>query len=328
MFDFFDHCIFCGTALPDSRSGEGEHVFPDGIYGFWRSYDVCVECQQALGKEVDVLATRDLSLLNAMELLKLKDTNPNLDNLAWQGEDTLDRRKVPMVKRGHKMRVKVSKTHDFLECSEDDLQKLAKPWLRGLLRPKFSEQEFEAEYRRFMDAYRNLSPGEKYESEVFGYSIRRRQTTNVRVENPTPADFTRLVAKIAVYFIHYALPRLKLSTVQEVQMLRDHARHGEPLKPFTILRQRTFEDELCHPFHRVAVSPSDLHVMVDISIFANIHWRIVLHTSEPLILKDNDGRQAHQFLFILDFKDLSDRHKYVGFKYNDEEDVVWSEVQG
>jgi hypothetical protein len=81
MFDFFKNCIFCNAPLPETRSDEGEHIFPESVYGFWRSHDLCSSCQQVLGNEVDILAIQNVSLLNAMEILKLKDTGTHLDQL-------------------------------------------------------------------------------------------------------------------------------------------------------------------------------------------------------------------------------------------------------
>jgi hypothetical protein len=328
VFNFFPNCIFCSAPLAESRTGVGEHVFPDGIFGFWRSYDVCTACQEAFGKEVDCLAIQNVSLLNAMELLKLKDTGPHLDNLAWSGEDTLDKRKVPMVKRGSKMRVKVIKTDGFLECAEDDLEKIARPWLNKILRRRLSKEAFEAEYERFMIAYRKLAPGETYHSKAFGYSIRRRQTINVRVVNPTPPSFTRLIAKIVVCFVHYAFPKDKVALIRELQMLKDHARHGKPLDPPCINPLRHSEEETHQLFHRVVVDPDGLTIIVDISFFGCVHWRTLLHSTEPLILRDLDGRQAEEFFFVLDFANLSDRRKRAAFKYPNSEGFAWAEVQG
>jgi hypothetical protein len=328
MFEFFRSCIFCNADLPEDRSDEGEHIFPESIYGFWRTHDVCLECQQTLGNEVDVLATKDVSLLNAMEILKLKDTGPHLDHLPWSGEDTVDKQRVPMVKRGPNFRIKVTKTDDFLECSENDLDKLARPWLRELSRGRLSDDQFEIEYARFIETYKKLAPGETYHSDVFGYSIRRRQTTNVRVDTPNPPAFTRLVAKIVTCFVHYAFPYEKLAAIEELPMLREHARFGRPLRPFTINPLRPLEDGKYFPFHRVVVYPDARITMVDTTFFGNIGWRTVFHSTEPLLIKDDEGRQAEEMLFVLDFTNLANRNKYAGFKYPNNEEINWYEVRG
>ena len=304
MFVFFPNCLFCDAKLPEERSDEGEHVIPESIYGFWRSHDVCQKCQQILGNEVDTLASRNVSLLNAMGFLKLKDTGPHLDHLSWTGEDTIDKRRVPMIKRGPNFRVKVTKSDDFFECSENDLPKLAKPWLRQVTEGKLSDDEFEAEYKRFTEEYMKLSPGETYHSKSLGYSIRRRQTTNLRVENPTPASFTRLVAKIVVYFIHYAFTSKMVASVKELQGLKDHARLGTPLPNLVVFPQPPPEEGKFFPFHRVDVYPSHPLTFIDITFFGNVTWRVLLHSKEQLTIKNEEGKLAEEMLFILDFSDL------------------------
>jgi hypothetical protein len=263
-----------------------------------------------------------------MEGLKLKDTGPHLDHLPWSGEDTVDKRRIPMVKRGPDFRIKVTKTPDFLECSDSDLDKLARPWLRDLTRGKLSHEQFEAEYARFREAHLKLKPGETYDSKIFGFSIRRRQTTNVRVETPIPQAFTRLIAKIVTYFIHYAFPHNKLPAIEELHALRNHARYGDALKPFTINPLRPLTEGTFYPFHRVVVYPDKRITMIDTTFFGNAGWRTVLHSSEPLFIKDTEGRQAEEMLFVLDFSNLDNRRKFAGFRYPNEEEINWQELQG
>ncbi len=315
MFEDFANCIFCNSTLDGARSKEGEHVFPESIYGFWRSHDVCADCQQVLGNEVDSLATQTVPILNAMEGLKLKDTGAQLDHLQWSAEDTLDKRKVPVVKRGSTFRPKVTRNQNSFQCPENDLGKLARLWLRQLTQARLSDQEFDAEFARFSDGYWRLKAGETYRSEIFRCSVRRGHMTNVRVDVPIPPTFTRLIAKIVTYFLHYAFPHDKLVTIEEFQMLRDHARYGHSLKPFTINPIPPLHEGQYLPFHRVAVYPDKGMPMVDTTFFGNMGWRTVLHTTEPLFIADAEGLPVEAMFFVLEFGDLAKRQKYIGVKY-------------
>jgi hypothetical protein len=328
MFEFFDTCIFCNSQLPKSRVGEGEHIFPKSVYGFWRTYDVCAKCREAFCNEVDSLAIREIAILNAIESLRLKDTGPLLDNLTWRGEDTIDKRRIAMVKRGPNFRVKVNKADDFLECSERDSDKIVKPRLRELTRGKLSDEEFERQYLLLRQACLSLAPGETLHSEVFGCSIRRGQTTDFRVQNSKPSAITRLIAKIVTCFIHYAFPANKLECIEELQMLRDHARHGVALKQFTVNRLRPSEDGKYYRFHRVDVYPDGRIALIDTTFFGSIAWRTLLHSTEALVIKDDDGRLAEEMLLLLDFSNLDNRRKYAGFKYANEDEIGWREVKG
>ncbi|MFC2076600.1 hypothetical protein ACFLT7_05910, partial [candidate division KSB1 bacterium] len=273
MFERLPNCIFCDTSLPELRSGVGEHIFPESIFGFWRSYNVCSDCQTALGEEVDCLATQNIELLNAVEALELRNINRHLDNLAWHGKDTLDKRRVRMAKVGSKVRIKVTNEHDFLECSEQDLDKLAKPWLRERTRGRISNADFETEYSRLKSEYPKLNPGESYHSNEFGYAICRREVGNFKVDNPTPPSFTRLIAKIVTYFMHYVFPYNKLKNMDEFQMLTEHARYGNLLKPFTINPLSRAQNKSYNTIHQICFHLDDLIILVDTTFFGKISWR-------------------------------------------------------
>jgi hypothetical protein len=328
MFNLLADCIFCSSSLPEERIGVGEHIFPESIFGFWRSYDVCSKCREVFGNEVNRLAIQDLSLLNAMETLKLKDTGPHLKNLPWTGEDTLDKRKISMVRRREGFRLKVVRSDDFMECSEEDLDKLIKPWFQALTLGTLSADEFQAECKLLIEEYRRLAPGETYRSQSIGYSIRRRQTVNIQIENPTPENFTRLIAKIVTCFLHYAVPYSQLANIQELDMLKAHAHRGESLAPFTINPLRPLEDGLFYPFHRIGIYPGRGVTMTDITFFRNIGWRTVLHTPESLHIVDSEGRMLEYLLFVLNFSNLQARNKHLGLKLSNQEDMEWYDVVG
>lgn len=58
MFNYFQKCIFCFSSLPTYPSGDGEHVIPKNINGFWRVYDVCDLCREYFGTNVDHLSSQ------------------------------------------------------------------------------------------------------------------------------------------------------------------------------------------------------------------------------------------------------------------------------
>ncbi|MCG8606368.1 HNH endonuclease, partial [bacterium] len=69
MFKTYDRCIFCFNELSPHSDGDGEHVIPRGVYGFWRIYDVCDECKEHFGDKIDQLALKNLYILNAIKIL-------------------------------------------------------------------------------------------------------------------------------------------------------------------------------------------------------------------------------------------------------------------
>ncbi len=326
MFDIFKNCLFCNTSLPDSRSGDGEHIFPESIFGFWRSYDVCPQCQKVLGDEVDVLAIKTVPILNGLEALNLKDTNPHLDQMNWSGEDNLNKRKISMIKRGSKFRMKLTKTDDYLECGEENLDNFAKSWLRDKTRDSLTPEQFESEYTNFKSVYNNLSPGNTYHSEIFGYTIRRNQAKNVHIDNPIPSNITRLIAKIVTYYIHYSFSHNQLGFIEELQSIREHARYGTPLNNNNINPLRALEENKYYPFHRVAFYPDERITIIDTTFFGNLGWRTFLHSSEPLIIKDLENKPVESLFYVLDFTNIYQRKKYLGIKYPGHDEATWYDI--
>ncbi len=45
-FSHFANYLFCVNTLPpqEERKGDGEHVIPQNIFGFWKSHDICNNC--------------------------------------------------------------------------------------------------------------------------------------------------------------------------------------------------------------------------------------------------------------------------------------------
>jgi hypothetical protein len=121
MFSWHKNCLFCFKALPelDQRKGEGEHIIPKNIYGFWKSYDICSECKEYFGKNIDILSLKNPNLLNAIKELKLPYADTVFDNISYSARDTIDNRSIKMVRKKGKFRIKVSQIrNNFFECAE------------------------------------------------------------------------------------------------------------------------------------------------------------------------------------------------------------------
>lgn len=97
--------------------------------------------------------------------------------------------------------------------------------------------------------------------------------------------------------------------------MKEHARFGYPLKDFTINPIGALHQGEYFPFHRVAVAPDKHMPAVDTTFFGNATWRTVLHTTEPLLIADPEGRPVEWMFMGLEFGDLSKRKKYVGVTY-------------
>lgn len=328
MFAFFKTCLFCSNPLPDIRNGEGEHIFPKSILGFWRSHDVCLECIAYFGRSVDRLAVQNTELIDAISDLRLNNVEPLLENISWKSNDTVQPRTVKMVRRKGKLRVKVTKLDDFLECDETNFEQVGSLWLWEILRGRLSKQAFDAEFASFAKEYRKLKPGESYNSSKFGFTIRRGQTTNAQPEKTFPDEFTRLVAKIVYSFLNYAVRQVDVDLIEEYHSLREHARFDKPLKPFTINWLRP-ADNKHYPFHSITIYPEHRYCLVDTTFFGKVTWRTVLHTSGEIELEDVEKKSKPEaFRLILDFRNLQNRIKFGGYKFKHSESFAWYEIDG
>lgn len=328
MFAFYRNCLFCNVALPDVRSGEGEHVIPRSILGFWRIHDVCHDCISFFGQSVDRLAVQNTEILDAMKHLGIGNVDSLLENVSWKAQDVLDNRPVQMIRRKGEFRIKTTKLEDFIECAEDRIDQIARPWLWQILRGKLSKEQFDEEFHGFLDAYKTLQVGESYTSSKFGFTIKKGQTKGVQVERAHPEEFTRLIAKIVCCFLHYSVRPVDLTSIEEIHNLRNHARHNDPLVPFLINWLRPLEGTTPQPFHSLTVFPEKSYCIVDTAFFGIASWRAFLHTNSPLEIPDPEGRKAEALRLILDFHSPDNRMKFTGYKFPESDSFDWYDMIG
>jgi len=316
MFKFYGYCIFCFKKLPAEPKGEGEHVIPKNIYGFWRIHDVCEECRKYFGANIDQLSLQNVNILNAMTYLKLPDADRLFENLPYVGTDTIDKRKIRMTRKAGRFKIKSAAIDkDFLECSEDDWEKFGVRWLEKNVHQKVSKDIFHKEIERLKVEYNALQPGETAHSDLLGYSIRKRQTHNVEVHSEALPPMTKLIAKTVVCFLWQVLSPQQIVTIPDFEMLVRYARFGGELRKYLINWCSLTEEVKYHKFHRLTVHVFANTQIVDVTLFGHPNWRTVLGSTSPIIMKDRKGVELEEVQLILDFENLENREKYVGLKY-------------
>ena len=223
MFSLYENCLFCAAHLPEphQRSGEGEHVIPKNIYGFWRSHDVCEDCKQYFGRNIDNLSLRNGELVKAIQELRLPNADSVFDDLSYQAKDTIDGSPVKMVRKKGAYKIKVSQIGDhFFECAEVDWPKIGLDWIRNTIPASLSPETVEREINRLREKYDKLQPGETAHSEKLGITIKKKQTQNIQFHPKSFLPISPLIAKIAVCFLYYSLP------LQEIGKLCGCTRYG------------------------------------------------------------------------------------------------------
>lgn len=326
MFNFYNNCLFCFAPLPEIPSGDGEHVFPKNIYGFWRIYDVCETCMKHFGDNVDQLSLQNPQILKAIEQLQLPNAEKYYEQIKFEGTDTVDSIKIKMIRKDGRFKTKAQEINeDFFECSEEDWQNIGVKWLKQ--KTNLSSEEFKVEIEKLTEQYNSLKPGETVTSSKLGFTIRKRSVKDVKIDETNIPSISPLISKIVVSFLHYILTVDELVSLDKIEDLINNARHLQDLPPYTINWCALSQEPRYHKFHRIWLSFIDNSIFVDVTFFGYPNWRVILNSSEPIIKHDLDGRLIKEIIFILDFEDKDNRKKHIGFIYEDSDSPVFYELE-
>jgi len=322
-FHIYENCIFCFNPIAENSIGVGEHVIPESIYGFWRVFDVCKDCMKYFGDNVDQLAVKDVHLLNALHKLNLKDVEPYYSNFQFKGKDTIDGKDVKMVRRKKNFKAKVINNDNYIiQFNEKDFDPVGIPWLKKQLQFKNPKKLIDGELNDLNENFKKLEPGEIYNS-ILGFSIKKGEISDVKLDNNAIAPITPLISKVALSFLCYFLQIEQLSKIQELDILRMHARFNKNLNENLINCCPIFEEKSYGMWHgiRLLIKPNLL--LLDICFFGYVNWRIVLHADNLILKMDNEKGNVEILAFELHFEDLNNRKKYFMVKYQNSEDVYY-----
>jgi hypothetical protein len=329
MFSLYENCLFCFSELPDpsQRRGQGEHVIPRNIYGFWKSQDICDSCKRYFGLKVDNLALKNAELVKAITELNLPNIDSVLDSHAYQAKDTINDSKVKMVRKKGKFKIKVTKTKNhFFECAEEDWPKIGLEWIRSTAPTSFPIEVIETEIRNLEEQYKKLKPGETVRSDKLGITVRKRQVRGVEFDTSSFLSISPLIAKIAVCFLYYCLSPEELEKIKEVEMLRSHARHSKPIDNYVINWFPPIKKTPYYRWHRITLEPFGKTLLLDITLFGYPNWRIIATSEDKLSVKYRNGQPVRMLYLVFDFSDFLDKKKYLGFKYQDNNQIEWYDL--
>lgn len=321
MFRHFKHCIYCFSKLPETPQGVGEHIIPQSIYGFWRVYDVCSTCIKYFGDNVDQLAIKDIHILHAMSELYLSNVDKYLDEMPYVSTDSSLDRKIPMRRKHGRYKNKVVVDgNKYLECAEEDWERLGLQWLKRL--SKLNAQDFEIEANRLKEAYLKLKPGQEVDSPLLQCKIRKGQTKNIQYDTTKLPNIAQLIAKITIPFLAYSLKGQQILDIKEIDSLTKFARFGESSDALNISKLPVNENNHAHPFHRLWLSSLGNIVFVDITFFGKVHWRVILTKSKPLIIETDNNEVFDELILVFNFENLNKREKNLLLKKNEEENYI------
>src|SRR3990172_9257394 len=123
---FFKYCIYCDIELPEpeKRTGDGEHIIPRNIFGFWKSRDVCEGCIKFFNEKIDDLPLQNLEIINAVKNLGLDNKSVFESNLKYQGIDLYNSQRLDFITNRGKKVIKSISTETFSQYKEEDFYTL------------------------------------------------------------------------------------------------------------------------------------------------------------------------------------------------------------
>lgn len=317
LFRIYKYCIFCSKELPPQvqRSGEGEHVIPKSIFGFWRSYDVCEDCRKYFGDNVDQLATQNPLIIDSMKQLNLGNPEKYYEQLNFIGKDIHSNQPVKMIRRNRNYKSKTIISEKYIECSERDFDQLVIKNFRMTLSSTYNSEELEQKLTEIKEAYFKLNIGGSIIDPVLG-EIKRRQISNVEYDQENLPSITPLIAKIIFTAVHYFIKPSLLSNFILYDEFRNHSRFNSKIPDYTINPCIIRKSAKRYPFHCIRFLPGGCTLIIDVLFFGYVNWRSVLPFSVSVEL-DDGIEPVEKFSFYLDFSDLSNRKKYLTFHYPD-----------
>ncbi len=335
MENFFENCVFCNRELNDTeRKGNGEHVIPRLLYGSMRFKDVCRQCNNLLGSTADSRALEDRRIIAAVSTLNLPDLR---GKIAERGTcvmiDPEDGSRWPVrSKDGVLEIVPYQPSSNLFVSAEGEAikhleNKLAKDGRHGCSRQEIRDLLNEEVAPRF----NALGAGESMDVLGMGITLSKRRGGKIECRHrTTPKAAESLVAKIGYEIAFLVFDQGRIRALSPVLEKLSAAAFGrEPLD----------KTVLVYPIRRhsyiTRVNKADYHhqivvwchrnspLFMDIYLFANVGFRLVLHARHaeargPILERDGPVEMVS---FLMTFQPDCAPGKFVHIK-REASDVV------
>jgi hypothetical protein len=224
-------CIFCGATGREVEF-HNEHIIPQNLGGSWELSDcVCRVCNNALGHEVDVQTWRVSDVVSAHEKLKIPyDPNSVFKNHC-RAEARLGGREVPFKAEWTPSGIRLH-PHPHPKADGRMVYPLRnyKAHLHKHLsrRPGYSRPLIDDLIVRIDDA----PPGEQVDHPTQGQVFVKGNPEQITLTvKPLANEMGRLIAKIALEFLHVVSGRLLVARPAVAEPLRQYSGMGEEASP-------------------------------------------------------------------------------------------------
>jgi len=325
---FFRYCIYCDKELPDpeKRTGNGEHIIPRNIYGFWKSRDVCEDCIKYFNEKVDDLPLQNLEIIGAVKTLGLDSKKVFDNNLKYEGIDLYNEQRVDFITKRGKPVIKSVSTELYSQYKEDDFYTLGINDIRKSRKKHIPKDKLEQELESLKEKYKNVEYGGIVHSDFLKVTIRKSTARTKGIDKSNLKLLAPLIAKIDIAALFMFIPVVELKKIKEIDILRNYLRFNGNLPEFLITYLPMFKEVEYNKFHLLRVRFFDSLLLLDVCLFGYPTWKTSLHLTEPIIYKplpEEPDLVFDEFRFVLDFEDLNTRKfhlYYKNTKTNDERD--------
>jgi hypothetical protein len=274
----YKNCLFCFNHLTDENRFR-EHIFPESILGFLKSKDICCNCGQIFGDQVDSLAIRHPSIIDALNKLGNPKAPIYAKNLPYFTQDKGDDSKLEIIKSNQGFRIK------YTDGKIDDN---ILPWILNKKLTEFPDDIALKEKTRILDELAKAKPGQIVKSDLLHKGFIKKQAKGTFIDLGNIEPITPLIAKITVFMIFYFINPSQINKIKYMEVLIKHAKQLGNIKPIFINEGWDRSAEPLKYIHRVIFNFYPNMIYVRISLFMCLQWYLVLDINAPIIMNNNN----------------------------------------
>jgi hypothetical protein len=329
MIAFYKRCIFCGKELPPpDKRGRGEHVIPDLIYGSMKIKDLCRNCNNMLGTEVDHKILEDPRIIGAILKLDIKELKDKIiEKGTTVGKDTIDGHEVKYKYKDGKFRMIPSVIEpDGLEHSETDAISVLKNIARKNINPLWEKKELEFLIDNHVSKeYEKIKTGGSLNLPPFNRVLRKRQATieKTTFKRSNEAAY-RLVAKIVYEMCWYALDLEMQDSLSDDIIYFGKLAYGEAdYEEYRIIYRPVREPLEPDFYHLTQFHFERGYVLVDVDFFKSVNFRVMLRANKPFALPKIEESEFEGIGIFMSFDPDKEKRKGCAYKFVNE--PKWAE---
>lgn len=271
-------CIFC----QEEREPSKEHIIPETLGGSVVIFNVCEDCNSKLGSKVDSALHKHRHIYDAYEKLQLEQ-KPNFKfrfNKSYF--ESSDERKVTVRQNSQSKKIVPTKVaeNEFIIDAKDN------KFIVGYMKKKGMRKGYTEEYiNKHIDEYLNWSKtknsGDQYFDDQFELRLESCTDNASRITEMVSTTPHRFLAKACVEFAWLLGLQDK---IQNLDILRQHARYGTHLKQICCYEEKVWDKSI--PYHIISFHNNQFQIR----FFGNYGFAIEIdrETSESTISIAND----------------------------------------